>query len=312
MNPTYSIIAPVFNEKDCLDVLYTRVSEVMDGYGEPWELVLIDDGSTDGSTEIMRRLSDKDNRIRCIYFARNFGHQIAVSAGMDHALGDAVVVIDADLQDPPHVILDLIRKWKEGYEVVYAVRKERDGESWFKKTTASLFYRLIDKIADVRIPLDTGDFRLYDRKVINVMKQMPEKHRFLRGMSSWIGFKQIGVEYHREERYAGTSHYPLKKMLKLALTAITGFSTVPLQLAIWAGCFFSGIAVIAYIINLFTHGGQGATISVFFMGGIILIFLGIIGEYIGRIYEESKNRPLYITREISKSVYDKTDDNQNN
>ena len=312
MNPTYSIIAPVFNEKDCLDVLYTRVSEVMDNYGEPWELILINDGSTDSSPEIMRRLAEKDERIRCIYFARNFGHQIAVTAGMDHALGEAVIVIDADLQDPPRVIIELIEKWKEGYEVVYAVRKERDGESWFKKTTASLFYRLIDKIADVRIPLDTGDFRLYDRKVIDVMKQMPEKNRFLRGMSSWVGFRQIGVEYHREERYAGSSHYPLKKMLKLALTAITGFSTVPLQLALWTGCFFCGAAVIAYIINLIVHGGQGAAISVFFMGGIILIFLGIIGEYIGRIYEEAKGRPLYITREITQSVYDKTESTHEN
>lgn len=312
MNPTYSIIAPVFNEKDCLDVLYTRISETMDGYGEPWELILIDDGSSDGSTEIMKRLSENDRRIRCIYFARNFGHQIAVTAGMDHALGDAVVVIDADLQDPPHVILELIEKWKEGFEVVYAVRKERDGESWFKKTTASLFYRLIDKIADVRIPLDTGDFRLYDRKVINVMKQMPEKNRFLRGMSSWVGFRQIGVEYHREERYAGSSHYPLRKMLKLALTAITGFSTVPLQLALWTGGIFCALSVIAAIINLIAHSGNGAVIAVFFMGGVILVFLGIIGEYIGRIYEEAKNRPLYVTREISQSVYDQTDINQEN
>lgn len=310
MNPTYSIIAPVFNEKDCLDELYTRVSGVMDSCGEPWELVLIDDGSTDGSTEIMERLSKQDPRIRCIYFARNFGHQIAVTAGMDHALGDAAVVIDSDLQDPPRVILELIEKWKEGYEVVYAVRKERDGESWFKKTTASVFYRLIDKIADVRIPLDTGDFRLYDRKVINVMKQMPERNRFLRGMSSWVGFKQIGVEYHREERYAGTTHYPLKKMIKLALTAITGFSTVPLQLSMWTGCAFCGLSIIAFIINLIAGSGNGTAISVFFMGGIILIFLGIIGEYIGRIYEESKGRPLYVTREISKSVYDKTENDQ--
>ena len=192
MKPAYSIVAPVFNERECLDVLYSRVSEVMDRSGDLWELVLVDDGSTDGSSEIMKRYSEKDPRVRCVFFARNFGHQIAVTAGMDNALGDAVVVIDSDLQDPPEVILKLIEKWKEGYEVVYAVRKERDGESWFKKWTASAFYRLIDKIADVRIPLDTGDFRLYDRKVVNVMKKMPERNRFLRGMSSWVGFKQIG------------------------------------------------------------------------------------------------------------------------
>lgn len=310
MKPIYTIIAPVYNEKDCLHVLYERVSEVMDRTEKPWELILVDDGSSDGSSEIMRGLAEKDPRIRCVWFARNFGHQIAVTAGMDQALGDAVVVIDADLQDPPEVILQLIEKWKEGYEVVYAVRKERDGESWFKKATASLFYRLIDKIADVRIPLDTGDFRLYDRKVINVMKQMPEKNRFLRGMSSWVGFRQIGVEYHREERYAGTTHYPLKKMLKLALTAITGFSTIPLQLAAWTGAVITGLSVIAFIINLIVKGGCGTMISVFFMGGIILIFLGIIGEYLGRIYDEARNRPLYITREISRSVYDTAEDNK--
>ena len=310
MKPIYSIIAPVYNEKDCLHVLYERVSEVMDRTEKPWELILVDDGSSDGSSEIMRELAEKDPRIRCVWFARNFGHQIAVTAGMDQALGEAVVVIDADLQDPPEVIIQLIEKWKEGYEVVYAVRKERDGESWFKKATASLFYRLIDKIADVRIPLDTGDFRLYDRKVIDVMKQMPEKNLFLRGMSSWVGFRQIGVEYHREERYAGTTHYPLKKMLKLALTAITGFSTIPLQLAAWTGAVITGLSVIAFIINLIVKGGCGTMISVFFMGGIILIFLGIIGEYLGRIYDEARNRPLYITREISRSIYDTAEDNK--
>ena len=310
MKPTYSIIAPVFNEKECLDVLYRRVAEVMDRSGAPWELVLVDDGSTDGSSEIMKHFAEKDPRVRCIFFARNFGHQIAVTAGMDHALGDAAVVIDADLQDPPEVILELIEKWKEGYEVVYAVRKERDGESWFKKWTASAFYRLIDKIADVRIPLDTGDFRLYDRKVIEVMKKMPEKNRFLRGMSSWVGFKQIGVEYHREERYAGKTHYPLKKMLKLALTAITGFSTVPLQLAYWLGFGIAGLSVLAFIIDLITGGDNGTTVSVFFMGGVLLIILGIIGEYIGRIYDEVRNRPLYVTREITQSVYDKTEAKQ--
>ena len=310
MKPVYSIVAPVYNERECLDVLYTRVSEVMDSSGEPWELVLVDDGSTDGSSEIMKRYSEKDPRVRCVFFARNFGHQIAVTAGMDNTLGDAVIVIDADLQDPPEVILSLIREWKKGYEVVYAVRKERDGESWFKKWTASAFYRLIDKIADVRIPLDTGDFRLYDRKVVNVMKQMPERNRFLRGMSSWVGFKQTGVEYHREERYAGTTHYPLKKMLKLALTAITGFSTVPLQLATWLGFGITGLSVLAFIIDLIAHGENGTAISVFFMGGVLLIILGIIGEYIGRIYDEVRNRPLYVTREITKSVYDKTEENQ--
>ncbi len=313
MNPVYSIIAPAFNEELCLDTLYTRVSEVMDRTGEAWELVLVDDGSSDKTSDIMHRLSEKDPRVRCIYFARNFGHQIAVTAGLDNALGDAAVIIDADLQDPPEVILQLIEKWKEGYEVVYAVRKERDGESWFKKKTASMFYRLIYKIADVKIPLDTGDFRLLDRKVIDVMNRMREHDRFLRGMSSWVGFKQIGVEYHRDARIAGQTKYPLKKMVKLALNAITGFSYVPLQLATYFGFIIAGLSIIAIpvIIILRLLGqelfGQATTlISTCFLGGVQLIFLGIIGEYLGRIYDEVRNRPLYVTREISQSVYDST------
>lgn len=311
MNPVYSIIAPAYNEELCLNVLYERVSEVMERTGEAWELVLIDDGSSDKTAEIMQRLSENDPRIRCIYFARNFGHQIAVTAGLDNALGDAAVIIDADLQDPPEVILKLIEKWKEGYEVVYAVRKEREGESWFKKTTASLFYRLIYNIADVKIPLDTGDFRLLDRKVINVMNNMREHDRFLRGMSAWVGFKQIGVEYHRDARIAGKTKYPLKKMVKLALNAITGFSYVPLQLATYFGFVVAGLSIISIpvIIILRLAGeelsGQATTlISTCFLGGVQLIFLGIIGEYLGRIYDEVRNRPLYVTREISRSVYD--------
>ena len=313
MNPVYSIIAPAFNEELCLDTLYTRVSEVMDRTGEAWELVLVDDGSSDKTADIIHRLSEKDPRVRCIYFARNFGHQIAVTAGLDNALGDAAVIIDADLQDPPEVILQLIEKWKEGYEVVYAVRKERDGESWFKKKTASMFYRLIYKIADVKIPLDTGDFRLLDRKVIDVMNKMREHDRFLRGMSSWVGFKQTGVEYHRDARIAGQTKYPLKKMVKLALNAITGFSYVPLQLATYFGFIIAGLSIIAIpvIIILRLTGqelfGQATTlISTCFLGGVQLIFLGIIGEYLGRIYDEVRNRPLYVTREISQSVYDST------
>lgn len=312
MKPVYSVIAPIYNEEECLELLYPRVKEVMDQTGEPWELILVDDGSKDKSAEIMHRLAEEDPRIRCVFFARNFGHQIAVTAGMDVSLGDAVTVIDADLQDPPEVILELIEKWKEGYEVVYAVRKERDGESWFKKTTASLFYRLIYKITDVEIPLDTGDFRLLDRKVVDVMNAMPEKHRFLRGMSSWVGFRQIGVPYHRKARAAGVTKYPLKKMIKLALNAITGFSYVPLQLATYMGFIVAGLSIIAIpvVIILRCSGGkellgQATTlISTCFLGGVQLITLGIIGEYLGRIYDQVKGRPLYVTREITKSVYD--------
>ena len=310
MKPTYSVIVPVYNEKESLPVLYERMVSVMDQTGEPWELILVDDGSFDGSSQIMRELSQKDPRVRVIFFARNFGHQIAVTAGMDHALGDAAIVIDADLQDPPEVILELIEKWKEGYEVVYAVRTGREGESWFKKETASIFYRLIYKITDVKIPLDAGDFRLLDRKVLDVMNSMREKHRFLRGMSAWVGYKQIGVPYQRAPRYAGKTKYPLKKMILLAWNAITGFSYVPLQIAMVIGFIvaFISILLIIVVIILRINGnelvGQATTlISTLFLGGVQLICLGIIGEYLGRIYDEVKNRPLYIAAEITPSIY---------
>ena len=244
MQPTYSIIAPVYNERESLPVLLDRLQGVMDATGEAWELILVDDGSTDGSTEIIRALGEQDERVRPVIFARNFGHQIAVTAGLDYSRGQAVVIIDADLQDPPEVILELIAKWKEGFEVVYAVRGEREGETWFKKTTASLFYRLIYRITDVKIPLDTGDFRLMDRKVVNVMNQMRERHRFLRGMSSWVGFRQVGVTYRRAARFAGVTKYPFSKMLRLALNAITSFSYFPLQLATYLGFFAAGLSIL--------------------------------------------------------------------
>jgi dolichol-phosphate mannosyltransferase len=305
MLPTFSIIAPVYNEKDCLDVLVSRISEVMETTKEPWELVIVDDGSQDGSTEIIRRLAKQDSRVRPVIFARNFGHQVAVTAGMDYSRGKAVVIIDADLQDPPEVILEMIEKWKEGYQVVYAVRAEREGETWFKRTTASVFYRLISKITDINIPLDTGDFRLMDRKVVDVMGKMRETHRFLRGMSSWVGFKQIGVSYKRAARFAGKTKYPVKKMLGLALNAITSFSYFPLQLATYLGFISAGISILAIpiviIVRLITQQaflGQATTlIAVLFFGGVQLISLGILGEYVGRIYDEVKGRPLYIVSE---------------
>jgi len=308
MTITYSIIAPIFNEYENLPVLYRRIKEVMDSTGESWELILVDDGSSDNSTLRIRELAAADDTVRPIIFARNFGHQIAVTAGLDYARGQAVVVIDADLQDPPEVILDLIKKWKEGYEVVYAVRAERQGESWFKLLTAALFYRLIYRITDVKIPLDTGDFRLIDRKVVDVMSSMREKHRFLRGMGAWVGFKQIGVDYKREARFSGETKYPFNKMLKLALNAITGFSYFPLQVATYFGFVSAGIAILAIpvvIMERLTGSqafyGQATTlIAVLFFGGVQLISLGILGEYIGRIYDEVKGRPLYIVREAPK------------
>ncbi len=300
--PVFSIIAPVYNEEDCLHVLYERIREVMDTTSEAWELVLVDDGSKDRSNEIIRELADKDERVRPVIFARNFGHQIAVTAGLDFSRGDAVVIIDADLQDPPEVILEMIAKWREGYQVVYAVRSEREGESWFKLATASLFYRTIYKITDVKIPLDSGDFRLLDRKVVDVMNSMRERHRFLRGMSSWVGFRQIGLPYKRAARYAGVTKYPLSKMLKLALNAITSFSYFPLQLATYVGFISAGISIVAIpvVIVLRLTGsnaffGQASTlIAVLFLGGVQLISLGILGEYLGRVYDEVKGRPLYI------------------
>jgi dolichol-phosphate mannosyltransferase len=308
--PTFTIIAPIYNELESIPELYPRIRDVMDQTGEPWELVLVDDGSTDGSTDVIRKLGDNDERVRPVIFARNFGHQIAVTAGMDFSRGDAVVIIDADLQDPPEVILDLISKWREGYQVVYAVREEREGESWFKKTTASFFYRLINRITDVDIPLDTGDFRLMDRKVVQVMNRMREKHRFPRGMSAWVGFRQIGVQYKRKARFAGETKYPLKKMIRLALNAITSFSYFPLQLATYIGFISAGLSVLAIpvvaILRLVTGTalfGQATTlVIVLFLGGVQLISLGIIGEYIGRIYDEAKGRPLYIVADAPEDM----------
>lgn len=313
-NPVITIIAPIFNELENIPELYHRMREVMSSVGETWELILVDDGSRDGSTDMIRKLAETDDHVRPVIFARNFGHQIAVTAGLDYSRGDAVIIIDADLQDPPEVILDLIAKWREGYEVVYAVRKEREGETWFKKTTASLFYRIIYKITDVKIPLDTGDFRLLDRKVVNIMSKMRERHRFLRGMASWVGFKQIGVEYKRAARFAGVTKYPFNKMLKLALNAVTSFSYVPLQIATYIGFIAAALSIISIpvvivlrLVGTIQLTGQATTlIMVLFLGGVQLISLGIIGEYIGRIYDEVKGRPIYVVAQGPSEDLDPT------
>ncbi len=305
-HPRYSIIAPVFNEEGNLPELYRRIKETLDTTGEPWELVLINDGSHDRSAEIMRELHATDSRVKIIEFAKNFGHQLAVTAGLDYAQGDAVVIIDADLQDPPSVILQMIEKWKAGFEIVYAVRAKRKGETWFKEFTAKLFYRIIYRITDIDIPLDTGDFRLIDRRAVDTLNTMRERHRFIRGMTSWVGFRQTGVEYIREERFAGETHYPFRKMFKFALDAITGFSYLPLQFATYAGFTIAGASAIAALVVIYARlflasqafFGQATTlVTVLFLGGIQLITLGIIGEYLGRIYDEVKHRPLYVVRE---------------
>lgn len=300
--PVFSVVIPVWNEEEVIPVLYERLVQTMDSMGERWEVIFVNDGSRDRSLELLIDLSRRDPRVRVLNFSRNFGHQIAITAGFDYADGDAVIVMDADLQDPPEVLLRMIEKWREGYDVAYAVRTKRVGETKFKLWTASAFYRLIRYIADVDIPLDAGDFRLMDRKVVLAMRQLREKNRFMRGLSSWVGFKQVAVEYERAARYAGETKYPLRKMLRLANNAITSFSHVPLQLAMYTGFFFAGLAglgiVLAIVLRIFGHDtltGQATTlVSVLFLGGVQLIFLGVIGEYLGRIYDEVKDRPLYL------------------
>jgi dolichol-phosphate mannosyltransferase len=303
--PRYSIVAPVFNEEETLPEFYRRTSAVMSQLDGDCELILVFDGSRDRSPEIGRELRAQDPRVKIINFSRNFGHQVAISAGIDYAQGDAVAIIDSDLQDPPEVILEMAKKWKEGYELVYAQRSKRKGETLFKLLTASIFYRLIRRLASIDIPPDTGDFRLIDRKVVLALRQLREHHRFMRGLSVWVGFKQTGIQYDRQERFAGTTQYPFRKMLKFATDAITGFSYVPLQIATTMGFIISGIAllVIPFIVALRLSGNNAfygeatSLIAVLFLGGVQLIFLGILGEYLGRIYDEVKNRPLYIVTE---------------
>jgi polyisoprenyl-phosphate glycosyltransferase len=301
----YSIVVPVYNEEEVIHETYRRLTEVMRSTKEAYELLFVNDGSKDRTAEIIKEYSEQDPAVVLLDFARNFGHQIAITAGMDYARGEAVVVIDADLQDPPELILEMIEKWKQGFDVVYAKRTKRKGETYFKKQTAAMFYRFLRAMTDIDIPLDTGDFRLLDRKVCNQMNSIQEKNRFVRGLVSWVGFKQIAVEYERDERLAGESKYPLKKMLKLSMDGITSFSYKPLKLASYAGVTLSGVGFIYLLVvlylKLFTDstitGWSSLIVIQLFFSGIILIILGMIGEYIGRIYDETKNRPLYIVRE---------------
>lgn len=299
----YSIVVPLFNEELVINETYRRLKGIMDSCGSPYEILLVNDGSKDRTAEIARNICQRDPNIKLLNFSRNFGHQIAITAGMDHACGDAVIVIDADLQDPPEVIPQMIAKWKEGYEVVYGHRTERKGETAFKKLSATLFYRVLRSLTDVDIPVDTGDFRLLDRKVIEALKMLPEKNRYVRGMVSWVGFRQIGVEYIRDERYAGETKYPFRKMLKFAINGITSFSYKPLRFATYAGCFVSMLSFIYLFYVLYERifvpgatvpGWASLTVTSLFFNGIVLILLGIMGEYIGRIYDEAKSRPLYI------------------
>ncbi|ODA42357.1 glycosyltransferase family 2 protein [Desulfosporosinus sp. BG] len=307
MNPDirYSIVIPVYNEEAVIGQTYQRLKRVMDLTGEPYELIFVNDGSSDHTTEMIKRFREQDNAVKLISFSRNFGHQIAITAGMDYALGSAVVVIDADLQDPPELILDMIAKWKEGFDVVYAKRTKRKGETFFKKQTARLFYRILSASTDLDIPTDTGDFRLLDRRVCEELKRLPEKNRYVRGLVSWIGFRQTAVEYERDERLAGETKYPLKKMIKLSLDGITSFSFKPIKMATYVGSviFASGLSYLAVLLLLkgFTEsvisGWNLVMVMQLVLSGILLAMMGIIGEYIGRIYDEARDRPLYIVSE---------------
>jgi len=304
-HPVYSVVAPVYNEQETIPHFYARITAVMEGLGEPYELILVNDGSRDGSMELLRGLNQSDRRVRVISFSRNFGHQSAISAGLDPARGDAVVIIDSDLQDPPEVIPEMVAKWKQGAQVVYAQRRQRPGETRFKLLTAAAFYRLINRLTTMKLPRDTGDFRLLDRSAANALINMPEHNRFMRGLSVWVGFRQASVQYDRHERFAGSTHYPFFKMLRLSMDAITGFSYVPLKLATTFGFVFAGaslLGILAAIVARIFGGaivGQGTTlIAVLLLGGIQLIFLGVIGEYLARIYDEVRKRPLYIVSEL--------------
>lgn len=302
----YSIIVPMYNEEEVIEITYDRLKQVMDGTEEPYELIFVNDGSHDRTVELITMICNFDPSVRLINFSRNFGHQIAISAGMDYAHGEAVVVIDADLQDPPEVILEMIAKWKEGYEVVYGKRLKRKGETIFKKVTAKIFYRTMRIMTNVDIPVDTGDFRLIDRKVCDVLRGLKEKNRFVRGLVSWIGFRQTMVEYEREERFAGETKYPLKKMISFAVDGITSFSYKPLKIATYVGFTLSIGSFLYLIVVIFQKLFTGSTVAGWasivavnlLFNGIILMLLGLIGEYIGRIYDESKNRPLYIVRDV--------------
>jgi dolichol-phosphate mannosyltransferase len=296
-----SVSAPVLNEEEILETFYGRVRDALDGFD--WELVLVDDGSTDRTPEILAELAARDPRVRVIEFSRNFGYQAAVAAGLDHCRGEVVVTIDADLQDPPELIGELIAEWSRGADVVYAVRRERKGETRIKIITARWFSKLFTRLAELDIPTNVGDFRLLDRRAVSALRRMPERNRFMRGMTVWVGFQQSSVPYDRDARYAGDTRYRWRTLLKISLDAISSFSHVPLQIATLLGFAVSFIAflgipyvIISRIFNVYVEGLSSILFAILFLGGVQLITLGIIGEYISRIYDEVKGRPLYLVR----------------
>jgi dolichol-phosphate mannosyltransferase len=301
-----SVVVPVFNEIDVVDSFYERATSVLTSMSEyKYEILFVDDGSSDGTFERLSEMADRDPAVRILKFSRNFGHQIAITAGIDHARGDAVVVIDVDLQDPPEVIRDFVAKWSEGYDVVYGVRTERDGETKAKLLTARLFYRILRRFTNVEIPVDVGDFRLMSKAATEQFRLLREKDRFVRGLVSWLGFRQVGVPYSREARFAGETKYPYRKMAKFAIDGITSFSNAPLKLASLLG-YLASILAFVYLATVFIQKAMGGTVqgwatimvALLFFGGVQLICLGIIGEYIGRIFNEIKPRPMYIVQEM--------------
>jgi glycosyltransferase involved in cell wall biosynthesis len=301
-----SIVVPCLNEQEVLRETNRRLLAVLEQLPQKFEILYVDDGSTDATPDILRELQALDERIRLVRFSRNFGHQLAITAGLEHAAGDAVAVMDADLQDPPEVLADLVAKWMDGFDVVYGVRAEREGETAFKRGTAKLFYRVMGKLSDTAIPVDTGDFRLMSRQVVDALLAMPERDRFVRGMVSWLGFSQAAIPYRREARAAGVTKFSLFKMMRFATDGVVSFSTLPLRLATWVGFAASGIAILGILITVIerllgveglVRGWASLLVAILFLGGVQLICMGIIGEYVGRIYGESKRRPLYVVKE---------------
>ncbi len=297
-----SVVAPVYDEEGGIELFVERTTRALADYN--FELVLVNDGSKDATPELLDRIAEKDRRVRVIHLSRNFGHQAALTAGLEHAIGDAVAMIDADLQDPPELIPSMVEKWETGYDVVYAVRRQRAGETAFKLATASFFYRLFDKLAQVDLEPNSGDFRLFDRRALDALLSMTERSRFLRGMTVWVGFSQTAVGYERDARYAGETKYTLRRMLRFSLDAIASFSHLPLQIATYLGLLFASLAFVAIpvviglrIAGSYLPGFGSLTIAILLLGGIQLMALGVIGEYVGRIYDEVKHRPLYIVAE---------------
>ena len=301
-----SVVVPFLNEEQNLPILYERVRAVLCGITDDWELLLVDDGSSDGSVPLVRRLAAADNHVRLLRLSRNFGHQIAITAGLDHARGEAVIIMDADLQDPPEVMKDLLEKWRAGYEVVYAVRSKRDGETWLKKFLAASFYKVFQRMSKVKVPLDAGDFRLVDHKVVAALKEVRELHRFMRGLTCWVGFSQTAVYYERAARLAGETKYPVIKSLRLAIDAITSFSGAPLRMMMGLGVLV-GLCGVWYALRgvyykifhpeTLTAGWTSVIAWLLLVGGMQLFGMGLVGQYVSRIYEETKKRPLYFVRE---------------